>query len=269
MCSLAPPAALGFDATAFPDRRRGVAAAAAAPAGCGAMARGQARRVGAAASSAARAQNQKKRARDGSDGKTGAGEGFFAAGVPAPGQQRLQERMRAELDAVRALHRKAVLLCRGDGRSGAARFSAAVPRRDAAAAAKGDAWFSAAAKGDAWFSAAVGPRREAAAKRSETCPSKPAAATQTAHQKEPAVKQQQAPVPRAAKEDARKRRRVDDEIARAREECRQQVLEAERTALPDETVYPHELAELGIAFEYAVTRTRSQALAQDLSAATR
>jgi len=214
------------------------------------------RRVRAEAPSA-RAQNL-KRARDGSDGKTGAGEGFFAAGVPAPGQQRLQERMRAELDAVRALHRKAVLLCRGDGRSGAARFSAAGPRRDAAAAAKGDARFS----------AAVGPRREAAAKRSETCPSKPAAKEAAHHQKEPAVKQQQAPVPRAAK-DARKRRRVDDEIARAREECRQQVLEAERTALPDETVYPHELAELGIAFEYAVTRTRSQALAQDLSTATR
>ena len=221
------------------------------------MAREPARRVRAEAPSA-RAQNL-KRARDGSDGKTGAGEGFFAAGVPAPGQQRLQERMRAELDAVRALHRKAVLLCRGDGRSGAARFSSAGPRRDAAAAAKGDARFS----------AAVGPRREAAAKRSETCPSKLAATEAAHHQKEPAVKQQQAPVPRAAKEDARKRRRVDDEIARAREECRQQVLEAERTALPDETVYPHELAELGIAFEYAVTRTRSQALAQDLSAATR
>ncbi|KAG2619459.1 hypothetical protein PVAP13_3NG076949 [Panicum virgatum] len=249
MCSLAPPTAPGFHA--------------AAPAGCGVMAREPARRVRAEAPSA-RAQNL-KRARDGSDGKTGAGEGFFAAGVPAPGQQRLQERMRAELDAVRALHRKAVLLCRGDGRSGAARFSAAIPRRDAAAAAKGDAWFS----------AAVGPRREAAAKRSETCPSKPGATEAAHHQKEPAVKQQQAPVPHAAappsaaKEDARKRRRVDDEIARAREECRQQVLEAERTALPDETVYPHELAELGIAFEYAVTRTRSQALAQDLSAATR
>ncbi|PVH62422.1 hypothetical protein PAHAL_3G288800 [Panicum hallii] len=153
--------------------------------------------------------------------------------------------MRAELDAVRALHRKAVLLCRGAaGRSGGgARFSAA------------------------------GSGREAAAKRSETCPSK-SATTEAAHQKE-SVKQPQAPVqraaapPSAAKEDVRKRRRVDDEIARAREECRQQVLEAERTALPDETVYPHELAELGIAFEYAVTRTRSQALAQDLSAATR
>ena len=229
MCTLAPPAAPGFHA--------------AAPAGCGVMAREPARRVRAEAPSA-RAQNL-KRARDGSDGKTGAGEGFFAAGVPAPGQQRLQERMRAELDAVRALRRKAVLLCRGAASSGAARFSAA------------------------------GLRREAAAKRSETCPSKLAATEAAHHQKEPAVKQQQAPVPRAAappsaaKEDARKRRRVDDEIARAREEGRQQVLEAERTALPDETVYPHELAELGIAFEYAVTRTRSQALAQDLSAATR
>ena len=151
-----------------------------------------------------------------------------------------------------------MLLCRGAGRSGAARFSAAAGSRRDAAAAEGDARFSAA-----------GLRREAAAKRSETCPSKLAATEAAHHQKEPAVKQQQAPVPRAAKEDARKRRRVDDEIARAREECRQQVLEAERTALPDETVYPHELAELGIAFEYAVTRTRSQALAQDLSAATR
>jgi hypothetical protein len=50
-----------------------------------------------------------------------------------------------------------------------------------------------------------------------------------------------------------------EEIAQAREKCRQEVLEMERAALPDETIYPQDLQELGITFEYAVTRTRRQA----------
>ncbi|CAN6337675.1 unnamed protein product [Urochloa humidicola] len=228
MCSLARPSALGCsDAAAFLDRRRGVSAV--APALCGVM---------------AREPPAQKRARDGFEGLIGAREAFAGAGkvpvVPAlPGQQRLQERMRAELDAVRALHRKAVLLCRGGaGRSGAG-----------------------AAKGDARREAPL----EAAAKRRKASP--PESATEAAaNQKKEQVKQQQAsPVPRpaapSAKEDAQKKKREMEEMAREREECRRLLLAMEMAALPDETVYRHELEELGIApFEYAVTRTRSQAL---------
>ncbi|CAL4889728.1 unnamed protein product [Urochloa decumbens] len=175
------------------------------------------------------------------------------------GQQRLEQRMRAELDAVRTLHRKAVLLCRGGG--------AAVPD----------------SKGDARFSAAAGPRREAlsdaAAKRSKTSPmTKPAA--RAAHRIRP-VKQQQQQLPsqrvvaatplrerkikKTTKDvEERRRRKEEEEIARAREECRRLVLAMEKSALLDETVYRHELEELGIApFEYASTRTRSPALSQD------
>jgi hypothetical protein len=55
-------------------------------------------------------------------------------------------------------------------------------------------------------------------------------------------------------------RRRQAEIARAREKCRQDVLEMERTALPGKTIYPKDLEELGIApFEFIVTRTRKQA----------
>ncbi|CAN6337678.1 unnamed protein product [Urochloa humidicola] len=235
MCSLARPSALGCSDATY--RRRGVMAREPPP-----------RLVGAIVSSAARNQ---KRARDSLDGK--------AAGAPAPalpGQQRLQERMKAELDAVRALHRKAVLLCRGgSGRSGAG-------------------------KGDARFSAAAGPRREApseaAAKRRKTSPTtKPAA--EAAHRIRPVKPQPPSkraaagpPLPERntekAKDAEERRRRMEEaeEMARAREECRRQMLAMEMAALPDETVYPHELEELGIApFEYAVTRTRSQAQSQD------
>ncbi|CAL4908078.1 unnamed protein product [Urochloa decumbens] len=230
MCSLARPSALGcFDAAAFLDRRRGVCAAV-PPVACGVMAQEPpARRVGAVASSAARTQ---KRARDGFEGKIRAREAFAAGEVPvvpAPSeQQRLQERMRAELDAVRALHRKAVLLCRGGAGS--------------APAAKADA------------------RREA--------PLEEAAA---AHQKKTKEQVKQlgplkraAPPPSAAKEDAEKKRRQMEEMVHEREEFRRLVLAMEMAALPDETVYRHELEELGIApYEYAVTRTRSQALSRD------
>ncbi|CAN6360209.1 unnamed protein product [Urochloa humidicola] len=66
--------------------------------------------------------------------------------------------------------------------------------------------------------------------------------------------------PPSSKEDVEMQRRME-ETAREREECRRLVLAMEMAALPDETVYRHELEELGIApFEYAVTRTRSQAL---------
>ncbi|CAL4893430.1 unnamed protein product [Urochloa decumbens] len=248
MCSLARPSALGFDAAAFLHRRRGVAAV--APAACGVMARElPARRAGAVGSSAAR---NEKRACGSLDGKAvvrvGSAAGEAPVVVPAPpGQQRLQERMRVELDAVRALHRKAVLLCRGDAsRSGGA---------GAALAAKGDA------------------RREvlleAAAKRRRGSPPESAAEV-AAYQKKKKEQVKQlgpvkraAPPPSAAKEDAEKKRRRVEEMAREREEFRRLVLAMGKAALPDETVYPRDLEELGIApYEYAVTRTRSEALSQ-------
>ncbi|CAL4893425.1 unnamed protein product [Urochloa decumbens] len=214
---------------------------------CGVMAREQAsRRVGGEVASSAR--TQLKRARDSLEGKTTTGgRGGFAAVAHTPGQRRLQERMKAELDAVRALHRKAVLLCRGGGAG-------------AAPAAKGDARLSGAE-----------PRREAAAaKRRRANPSEESATEAAAQQKKGQLKQQQqAPAPRpapppSAKEDAQKKKREMEEMARAREEFRRLVLAMEKATLPDETVYRHELQELGIApFEYAVTRTRSQALSQD------
>ncbi|OEL14176.1 hypothetical protein BAE44_0024807 [Dichanthelium oligosanthes] len=241
------------------------------------MAREPVRRVvGAVASSA---PHTRKRSRDGFDGKIIRDREGSAAGevsvVPASsGQQRLQERMRVELDAVRALHRKAVLLCRGGpGRSGTdpaakgdARCSAVGPKQEArlqaAAKRKKTSPSKPTSNDDARFSAA-GPR-------SETSLSKPA--PEAAKQSTEPVKQQHRSVQRAmlpptklsvAKpvDKAReilKRRRLE-EIAQAREKCRQEVLEVERTALPDETVYPRDLQELGIAYQYAVTRTRRQA----------
>ncbi|CAL4900624.1 unnamed protein product [Urochloa decumbens] len=206
-------------------------------------------RVGGEVASSAR--TQLKRARDSLEGKTTTGgRGGSAAGVVSvvahtPGQRRLQERMKAELDAVRALHRKAVLLCRGGA--------------GAAPAAKGGARLSGAE-----------PRREAApTKRRRANPSEESATEAAAQQKKGQVKKQQAPAPRSApppsaKEDAQKKKREMEEMARAREEFRRLVLAMEKAALPDETVYRQELEELGIApFEYAVTRTMSQALSQD------
>ncbi|KAF8765702.1 hypothetical protein HU200_008203 [Digitaria exilis] len=255
MCSIAP--ALGFDAAAAVSlhRRRGVAA----PAACGVMARKPVLRVGAAVSSSA---PTKKRSRDGFDGEIGLSEGLAGgkvSAIPAPGkgQKWLEERMRAELDAIRVLHRKAVLLCRGAARSGAA-----------APVAKGDAKFSAA-----------GLRRkeplEAEAKRKKTSPSK--CAPEAKKQSMEALKQQQqhrrpilcatpptTTTKRSVVKAVDKAREVEktrrlEEIAVAREKCRQEVLEIERTRLPDETVYPRDLEELGIDFQYAVTRTWKQA----------
>ncbi|CAL4908066.1 unnamed protein product [Urochloa decumbens] len=232
---------------------------------CGVMAREPAgRRVGGELASSA-ARTSQKRARDSLEGKTTRGrDGSAAAGevsvvVHTQGQRRLQERMKAELEAVRDLHRKAVLLCRGGGGAGAAPV----------------------AKGGARFSAA-GLRRKApseaaaAAKRRKTSPTTKSTA-EAAHRIIPAKQQLQPPSQRAAvpaplperkieksKEEVQERRRRMEELAPERKEFRRLVLAMEKAALPDETVYPRELEELGIApFEYAVTRTRSQALSQD------
>ncbi|CAN6245465.1 unnamed protein product [Urochloa humidicola] len=233
MCSLAPPTALGLDfhdARAPLGRRRRVA-----PAACGAMAREPVRRAGAAVSFAAPTQKRSREAP--------------APVAPALGQQRrLQERMREELDAIRVLHKKAMLLSRGAIAASRSKDAAAAGARSAAP-------------------------MQAAAKMTKTLPLKrapEAAALQSMetvkqHQKRPVV-QRATPSPTMSSaaeplDKAReilKRRRLE-EIARARESCRQEVLEMERTALPDETIHPRDLLELGIAFEYAVTRTWRQA----------
>ncbi|CAN6342111.1 unnamed protein product [Urochloa humidicola] len=237
MCSVARPSALGFDATAFLCRRWGVAAAI-APAARGVMVRDPPdSRTGTMASSASRAW---KCPREILDGKAEVKVGFSAGKAPAviptpPGLQQLQERMRAELDAVRTLYRKAMLLCRG----GAGTSSAgAVPTT----------------KGNERFSVARLQRKaplEAAAKRRKESPLK-LATEAAAHQKmtKEQVKQlgpvKRAAPPPNAKEDAEMRRRME-EMAREREESRRLVLAMEMVVLPDETVYRHELEELGIA----------------------
>ncbi|CAN6328349.1 unnamed protein product [Urochloa humidicola] len=210
-----------------------------------------ARRVGGEVASTARTQ---KRARDSLDGKMAGGRdgGFATSVVPiaahTPGQWCLQERMKVELEAVRDLHRKAVLLC---------------GRRGAAPAAKGDARLS-----------ADGLRREvpseaAPSKRSKMFPTTKPATTAVAHQKPPSQRAAAAPpLPERkiekTKEEVEERRRQMEALAREREEGCRLLLAMEMAALPDETVYKHELEELGIApYEYAVTRTRSQALSQD------
>ncbi|KAF8719835.1 hypothetical protein HU200_024593 [Digitaria exilis] len=256
MCSLAPSAPLGLGATAFLDRRRGVVAAV-APAACGVMARDPVRRVGGAVVSSAAptkkfsAAPTKKRARDGFDGNIGERDLGLVAGkvsvsvISAQGQQRLQERIRAELDAIRVLHRKAVALCGGAAASAAndeTRFSAAGSRSKA-------------------------PMEEAAAKRRKTSPLKQSTqrSTKPLKQQRPVVQQHATPAPtkgsvaKPVDDKAREIRWRLDEIAQVRERCRQEVLEIERTALPDETIYPRDLEELGIAFQYAVTRTWKQA----------
>ncbi|XP_062202257.1 uncharacterized protein LOC133904748 [Phragmites australis] len=251
MSTLAPRAAPIFGAIAgelrFLKQRRGVAAV--APAACGEMVREtSARRVGAEGHSAPR----QKRARSGFDVKTREG---FGVGevlvVPAPALHRLAERMGTELDAVRDLYKKAKLLSRGAGKSAAApdgkdeRFLAAEPRQEAP--------------------------MEAAAKRRKISPSEPLseAAQQSTEpeKKQRPVKQRAAPTKTKrsttdlideAKE-ALKRRRLE-EIARLRQKARQEILEVERAAQPEETIHSRDLEELGIAgFEYAVTRTRKQA----------
>ncbi|CAO2040016.1 unnamed protein product [Urochloa humidicola] len=229
MCSvaLAPPTALDLDfhdARASLGWRRRVA-----PAACGAMASEPVRRAVAAPT--------QKRSREAP-----------APVAPTLGQQRrLQERMREELDAIRVLHKKAVLLSRGA-------IPASRSKDAAAAGARSVAPMQTAAKMTKTLSLKRAP--EAAQQSMETVKQ---------HQKRPVV-QRATPAPTkssAAKpldksREILKRRRME-EIARARKRCRQEVLEMERAALPDETIYPKDLLELGIAFEYAVTRTWRQA----------
>ncbi|KAL6610002.1 hypothetical protein ACP70R_039971 [Stipagrostis hirtigluma subsp. patula] len=235
MCTLAPRAALGFGATAGECQllKRPQCAVAVPSTACGRMARETSARGGGAGETSAPAR---KRARIGFDDKSK---------VPAPALRVLGERMEAELDAVLGLLKKAELL----SRSGVKR--AAVP-----------------AGKEAPFPTAE-PRPEEdlgnATKKRKMSPSKP---TPVAAQKNGVPRDQRSTPPMrkapmnfllAEAEQARARRRRE-EIAREREKFRQELLEVERAALPDETIYPEDLEELGIAgFEYAVTPTRKQA----------
>ncbi|CAN6342115.1 unnamed protein product [Urochloa humidicola] len=88
-----------------------------------------ARRVGGDASSA---HTQKRGCESLLEGKTTRDRDRFAAGVvptivDTSGQRRLQERMKAELEAVRDLHRKAVLLCRRCGTAPAGKGDTRLP----------------------------------------------------------------------------------------------------------------------------------------------
>ncbi|KAL6610186.1 hypothetical protein ACP70R_040155 [Stipagrostis hirtigluma subsp. patula] len=157
--------------------------------------------------------------------------------VPAPALRLLGERMEAELDAVLGLLKKAELLSRNAAKS-------------ATAAAGKEAHFL-------------------ATKKRKMSPSKP---TPEAAQKskEPEKQQQQHREQRATPptrkppmihllaEAAKARARRQEEIARERKKFRRELLEVERAALPDETIYPEDLQELGIC-EYVVTPTRKQA----------
>lgn len=115
---------------------------------------------------------------------------------------------------------------------------------------------------------------EAAAKRRKT--SSPSKHAPEAARQNTGTEKQQYRVQRAAPSSAQRRmgnlldkaqqalkQRRQGEIALAREAFRRELLEVEKAAMPDETIRPEDLQELGIAaFEYAVTRTRKQALAR-------
>ncbi|KAL6620215.1 hypothetical protein ACP70R_035354 [Stipagrostis hirtigluma subsp. patula] len=156
--------------------------------------------------------------------------------VPAPALRLLGERMEAELDAVLGLLKKAELLSRNAAKT-------------AAAAAGKEAHFL-------------------PTKKRKMPPSK---ATPEAAQKSKEPEKQQQPRDQRATPPTRKppmahllaeaavaRARRREEIAREREKFRRELLEVERAALPDETIYPEDLEELGIC-EYVVTPTRKQA----------
>jgi hypothetical protein len=169
MCSLAhPSAALGFDATVFLDRRRGVAAV--AP---GVMAKEPAHHVLVGAEGFSGLTHKHDRTCFDSNVMTREG---LAAGEPVSitlaltqtQQQRLQDWMKAELETVRDLHRKALLLCRGATRSGDAHTTKGEPR---------------------FLAAGLRPRvvpLEATAKRIKTSPSK--SATEATYQIKAPVK---------------------------------------------------------------------------------
>ncbi|KAK3138836.1 hypothetical protein QOZ80_5AG0374000 [Eleusine coracana subsp. coracana] len=138
---------------------------------------------------------------------------------PASASGPLKQRMEAERDALDSLLKKAALLSRAAVGKNGARIVAA--------------------------------ERQPEARKQSTEP-----------------KKQQRVAPRTTKgamasridkaKEAMKKRRLE-EIARAREKFRQELIEMEKAAMPDETIYPEDLEELGItAYQYDVTRTRKQ-----------
>ena len=294
MCSLAPRAAAapaaGFGiggATAFLDRHRGVAAAAVAvvPAATssGHNAGEPTRRARARASEASTAPARKRGRHD---------DGFEHVAVDTVASSALRSRMDKELVALQGLLKRAKLLPRSAAPHAEKKCAPAPPRPSEAPSAgakrttttsqpKGKEAATEAACHQTQITARPAnskqqqqqrPVQRAAAKNpiAVDVPNKqrpaaeaPAAAKPKRHQ------QQQHPVQRAAAaakttEVPKKRRPEEEEEkerARAaeREEFRQMLLEMEKAALPDETIYPEDLEELGIPFEFVVTRTWKQA----------
>jgi hypothetical protein len=242
MCSLAPRAAApGFGATAFLDRQRGVVAAVAPAATSGDNAGEPTRRAHASEASAAPAR------------KRGRHDGFEHLVVDPAASSALRVRMDAELVALQGLLKRAKLLPRS------------APPAENKCAPPSKVCSTEAAHVPAKQQRPVMQRAAAKNPIVPEIPNKklrPAVA-------HAAAKQQQHPVQRAAansivKAEAPKKRRPEEEkeLARAaaREEFRQMLLEMEKSALPDETIYPEDLEELGIPFEFVVTRTWKQAL---------
>jgi hypothetical protein len=263
MCSLAPrAAALGFGTTAFLDRQRGVVAAV-APAGTSGHNAGEpTRRARASEVSAGPAR------------KRGRHDALEHVVDPAASSA-LRIRMDAELVALQGLLKRAKLLPRSA--PPAEKQHAPPPRPTVAPAVSSAAKRTALpSKSSTATEAAYAPAKQqqpvqrAAAKNpiSPAVPDnkhRPVEAPATAKQQQ----QQQHPVQRAAaaKTEVPKKRRPEEEkeLARAaaREEFRQMLLEMEKAALPDETIYPEDLEELGIPFEFLVTRTWKQACLED------
>jgi hypothetical protein len=79
-----------------------------------------------------------------------------------------------------------------------------------------------------------------------------------------AAKQQQHPAVQRAVAAETEKSALPDEIEKSRKEFRRMLEEMEKLALPDQTIYPEDLEELGLTpVEHVVTRTRKQARLED------
>jgi len=268
MCTIAPRAAApGFGATAFLDRQRGVVAAVAPTATSGHNA-GEPTRLIARASEVSTATARKR----------GRHDGFEHVVVDPAASSALRIRMDAELVALQGLLKRAKLLPRSA--PPAENKCAPPPRRSEAPVVSSEAKRTtssqpkAATEAEAAYHqtqitapAANSKQQQRPAAKNLIVLEVPSKQKQQRPAETPAAaKQQQHPVQRAAaaKTEVPKKRRPEEEkeLARAaaREQFRQMLLEMEKSALPDETIYPEDLQELGIPFEFVVTRTWKQAL---------
>ncbi|KAL6899632.1 hypothetical protein ACP4OV_006290 [Aristida adscensionis] len=147
----------------------------------------------------------------------------------------LQERLAAELDALHGLLKKAKLMSRSENR----RFLAAEPRSSGAPVDEG--------------SKAPPAKRM---KTEEPRASPASEVVQTAEPEKPKGKRI-APTARPVTDLIAKAQAVL-ERRRAREKARRELLEVERAALPDESIHPRDMEELGIAeFQHTVSTARA------------